>query len=316
MKNQIVEDNQPDSPTPTNNDGLSINTIITAIIVLLPLVGTVIGMGILFSSGISSLELGLLVSLCILTVIGVEVGFHRHFSHHSFQTTTPIRAILTIFGLMAAQGGLVYWVIEHPRHHKYSDVSGDPHTPNLHGIGFKNQLRGLYHAHIGWIFEVLKSGDTDSSLLVKDLLKDPIIFRIDQLQLTWVVLGLLIPAILEGVITSSWIGAFKGFIWGGLVRIFLVQHFIWSTNSICHVYGSRPFKTNGFSTNNVWLAIPTFGQSWHNNHHTFPNSAITGLEWWQIDLGKWLIWILEKTGLVWDVKRPTANMIAARKLQT
>jgi stearoyl-CoA desaturase (delta-9 desaturase) len=315
MKNQIVENNQPDSPTSTNNEGLSINTIVTAIIVVLPFVGTVIGIGFLFSSGISSLEIGLLVTMYLLTMLGSDVGFHRYFAHNSFKTTTPIQAILAILGLMSAQGGLLYWVVGHPHHHKYSDVTGDLHSPHLSGKGIINQLRGFYHAHIGWVFDIANT-DEDSVIQFKKLLKDPLILRINQLQLVWILLGLVLPGVIEGIVTWSWMGAFKGFIWGGLVRLFLVQQFIGSVNSICHIYGDRHFKTKDFSTNNIWLAIPTLGQSWHHNHHAFPNSAIFGLEWWQIDLGKWLIWLLEKTGLVWDVKRPTENMIVARKLQS
>lgn len=289
------------------------NQLVDAIIILLPIFGTLIAIGLLFYSGISSSEIGLFLSLYFLTIIGVEVGFHRYFAHKSFKTTTLIEATLAILGLMAAQGGLIYWVIEHPRHHKYSDAVGDPHSPNLHGTGFKNQLRGFYHAHIGWIFQVLKSGDTEGAVTLKNLLKTPLTLKICQIQLVWVILGLIIPALVEGVITWSWIGAFRGFLWGGLVRICLGHHMIFSFNSICHLYGDRPFKTNDRSTNFPLLAIPTLGQSFHNNHHAFPNSAIIGLEWWQIDLGSWIIWILEKTGLIWDVKRPTASMIKARK---
>lgn len=312
--NQVVEDKQQNA-TQKNNDSLSINTIATAIVVLLPVFGTVIAIALLFYSGISWLEVLLFLSMYLLTMIGSEIGFHRYFAHNSFKTTSIVEAILAILGLMSAQGALFYWVVEHPRHHKYSDVPGDIHSPHLHGVGFVNKLRGLYHAHIGWVFDIANAGNTDS-LLDQNLLKNPLILKFDQLQLVWILLGLVIPAFIEGIITWSWMGAFKGFLWGGLVRIFLVQQFIGSLNSICHFYGRRPFKCKDYSTNNIWLAIPTLGQSWHNNHHAFPNSAIIGLKWWQIDLGSWIIWVLEKTGLVWDVKRPTESMIAARKLPT
>ena len=283
---------------------------LSLIFVLIPVIGTLVGLGLLWHSGISIWEMGLVVGMSILTVIGVELGFHRYFSHRSFQTTTAIRILLAILGSMAVNGGVIFWVSHHRRHHQYSDRPGDLHSPYVHddetGVG----LRGLWHAHVGWI---LKAEVTNSMLFAKDLLRDPIITKINQLQLIWVTLGLAIPAALGGVFTGTWTGVFEGFLWGGLIRIFLVHQLIWSTNSLCHVYGNRPFRTSDRSTNNIWLAIPTFGQSWHNNHHAFPNSAIVGLEWWQLDLSAWVIRILEMVGLVWDVKIPTATMIAAKR---
>ena len=280
------------------------------VIVLIPAIGTLVGLGLLWRSGISRWEVGLLVGMYILTVLGLELGFHRYFSHRAFQTTTAIRILLAILGSMAVGGGVIYWVSHHRRHHQYSDRPGDLHSPYLQGDETGFGLRGLWHAHVGWI---LKGEVTNSMLFAKDLLRDPIITKINRLQLIWVILGLAIPAGLGGVITGTWIGIFRGLLWGGLIRIFLVHQFIWSTNSLCHFYGNRPFKTSDRSTNNIWLAIPTFGQSWHNNHHAFPNSAIVGLEWWQLDLSAWVIRILEMVGLVWDVKIPTATMIDAKR---
>ena len=271
-------------------------SLVTAAI---PFIASVIAIGLLSLLGIGPVEVGLLVCMYALTTLGIEVGFHRHFSHHAFQTTTAVRAILAILGSMAAQGGVIYWVANHRRHHQYTDLPGDPHSPHLGEDGIRGRLRGLWHAHIGW---TLEGEVTNSMLFAKDVLRDPVIAKINQLQQIWVVLGLAIPAVLGGVLTWTWMGAFQGFLWGGLVRIFLGHQFIGSTNSICHVYGSRPFNTNDHSANNMWLALFTWGQSWHNNHHAFPNSAIVGLEWWQIDLGAWVIRLLEFAGLVWNVK--------------
>lgn len=189
-------------------------------------------------------------------------------------------------------------------------LPGDPHSPHLYGDGIRGRLHGLWHAHVSW---TLDGEITNSMLFAKDLLRDPIITKVNQLQQVWVILGLAIPAVLGGMLTWTWMGAFQGFIWGGLVRVFLGHQFIASGNSIGHAYGNRPFNTDDRSTNNIWLAIPTWGQSWHNNHHALPNSAIVGLEWWQIDLGAWLIRALEFTSLAWNVKVPTADMIKARK---
>ncbi|MBD6619620.1 acyl-CoA desaturase [Komarekiella sp. 'clone 1'] len=150
----------------------------------------------------------------------------------------------------------------------------------------------------------------------KDLLQDPVISKVNQLHYIWVILGLIIPTLLGGILTWTWIGSFQGFLWGGLVRVFLGQQIISSTNSICHLYGDRPFDSHDHSTNNILLAIFSCGQSWHNNHHAFPNSAIAGFEWWQIDPGTWFIRFLEFFGLIWNVNIPTAKMIEAKKLRS
>lgn len=282
----------------------------TLVTVLIPFIGSVVAIALLWRSGIGSVEVGLLVSMYALTTLGVEVGFHRHFSHHAFQTTTAVRVILAILGSMAAQGGVIYWVATHRRHHQYSDLPGDPHSPHLHGDGICGRLHGLWHAYLGWL---LAGEVTNSMLFAKDMLRDPVIVKVNQLHQIWVILGLAIPAVLGGVLTGTWMGAFQGFIWGGLVRVFLGHQSAWLNVSMSHFYGSRPFDTDDGSTNNILLAIPTWGQSWHNNHHAFQNSAIAGLEWWQIDPGAWVIRLFEFAGLVWDVKVPTAGMIKLKK---
>lgn len=279
--------------------------------VLIPVVGTLCALGFAWRiGGVSYVEVGLLVFMYVATMLGVEVGLHRYFSHHSFQASLPIRVLLGILGSMAAEGPIIQWASNHRRHHQYSDRLEDPHSPNLHAEGRFGWLRGLWHAHVGWLFN---SEITNSAFYGKDLLRDPLMTKINQLYLTWIALGLIIPTVLGGVLTWSWLGLLKGLLWGGFVRIFLVHQSTWSTNSFSHVYGNSPFATGDLSTNNMWLVIPTLGGSWHNNHHAFPNSAVTGLMWWQIDLSAWFIRTLEKFGLVWDVHRPTSDAIASKK---
>jgi stearoyl-CoA desaturase (delta-9 desaturase) len=279
--------------------------------VLIPLVGVVLAVVQIFLAGITQVELVLLASLYTLTMLGITVGFHRQFAHCAFRTPMAIRVILAILGCMAAQGPIIFWVSNHRRHHQYSDQREDPHSPHIHSqLGALTLCQGLWHAHIGWMFD---RNMTNSMVFAKDLLQDPIMTRINRLYLLWVILGLSIPAILGGLLLESWIGVLRGLLWGGLVRIFLVHQITWSINSITHLLGSRPFHTRENSTNNSWLAIPSGGEAWHNNHHAFPNSAKFGLEWWQVDLGYWVIRGLEMLGLAWDVKIPTAGMIAAKK---
>lgn len=321
QKSKVLGNNNGEFDSPTGssnkskikitNDYLkSIYKRLSLVTVLIPFLGSVFAIGLLWHSSIGLLEVGLLIGMYALTTFGIEVGFHRYFAHRAFQTTTLVRVILAILGSMAAQGGVIFWVAHHRRHHQYTDRAGDPHSPHLHGDGILGQLRGLWHAHVGW---ALEGEITNSMLFAKDLLRDPVISKVNQLQQIWVILGLAIPTILGGVLTGNWVGALQGFIWGGLVRAFLGQQIINCTNSICHVYGSSPFNCNDYSTNNILLAIPSWGQSWHNNHHAFPNSANVGLRWWQVDLGYWVIRVLEMLGLVWDVKTPTEEMMENKK---
>ena len=260
--------------------------------------------------GIGLLEVLLLVGMYALTSGGITVGFHRHFAHRSFQTNNIIRVILAILGSMACQGPIIYWVSHHRRHHQYSDRPGDPHSPYFKGDKALKGFRGLWHSQMGWILD--HEEFTNSFLFAKDLFQDSTISKVNQLYYFWVFLGLAIPALLGGVLSSSPMGALSGLLWGGFLRIFLSSQFTFSINSITHLYGSRPFNTSEQSTNNIWLAIPTGGEAWHNNHHGFPNSAKFGLKWWQLDLGYWAIRILEIAGLVWEVKVPTKAMIEAK----
>jgi stearoyl-CoA desaturase (delta-9 desaturase) len=268
---------------------------------LVPLLGTLTAVSSIWWLGIGWLEVCLLSSMYALTVLGIELGFHRYFSHRAFQTSTPVKVVLAILGSMAAQGGVIYWVAHHRRHHQYTDEPGDPHSP---------YLQGFWHAHLGWLF----TGEISNSMIfAKDLLRDPVIGKINRLQQVWVALGLAIPAGLGGIVTQTWIGLLQGLLWGGFVRICLAQQIISSTNSICHMYGDRPFELKDHSTNNIWLAIVSGGQSWHNNHHAFPSSAIAGLKWWQFDPSTWVIRLLEMFGLVWDVNCPNLKKIQKQK---
>lgn len=280
-------------------------------ITLIPSFGVIAAIVIALQSGISAVEVGLMLLMYVLTTLGISVGFHRYFSHCSFKTSTPMRVLLAIIGSMACQGPLIYWVSNHRRHHQYSDQVGDVHSPYFQGDKPLNTLQGLWYSQVEWVFN---HEITNTFLFAKDLLQDPLISKVNQMYYIWVLLGLMIPTILGGLITKTWMGMLLGFLWGGLVRLFFTFHATNSINSITHIYGQRPFNTHEKSTNNIWLALPTSGESWHNNHHAFPNSAKFGLYWWQIDIGYWVIKVLELTGLIWDVKVPTREMIEAKKV--
>jgi stearoyl-CoA desaturase (delta-9 desaturase) len=280
---------------------------------VLPFIGFVAAIISLWWFPVNAVDLGIFLGMYILMGIGISLGFHRYFTHRAFKTSEPMRVILAILGSMAAQGPLVSWVAVHRRHHECSDESGDPHSPNLNGNGIIGTIKGLWHSHYGWL---INHEYPNPAYYTPELLRDKNIAKINRQYVLWIILGLAIPTVLGAILKGSWVGGLQGFLWGGVVRIFIEGNFILSVNSVAHVYGTSPFKTGDQSRNNPWVAIPTLGESWQNNHHAFESSARIGLRWWEIDLGYWMIWVLEKLGLVWDVNIPTANMMAAKKVKT
>ena len=249
-------------------------------------------------------DLVVLASTYALTGLGITVGFHRLYTHRSFKTSAPLRALLAALGSAAVEGPLIEWVANHRKHHRFSDAPGDPHSPHLDPAGgWRGALRGLYHAHLGWIL----SGDAlaDRRRYAPDLLQEPVASFIDRTFLVWVAAGLAVPFALGAALTGTLAGALTALLWGGAVRIFLLHHSTFSINSLCHYFGGRPYRTRDESRNLAWLALPTFGEAWHNNHHAFPTSARHGLRWWQLDPSGWLILALERLGLVWGVVRIT-----------
>ncbi|HEX2266480.1 MAG TPA: acyl-CoA desaturase, partial [Solirubrobacterales bacterium] len=202
----------------------------------------------------------------------------------------------------AIEGPVISWVADHRKHHAFSDEHGDPHSPHVdHGGGWKGAMKGLFHAHLGWIFIHTQRGNKER--FAPDLLKDPVISWVDRTFIYWAILGLLIPFFLGWIIGGTVAAGLTGLLWGGLVRVFVLHHFTYSINSLCHTFGRREFETTDHSRNLALIAIPTLGEAYHNSHHAFPTSATHGLRWWQIDISSLVINGLEKVGLVWDVVR-------------
>lgn len=281
--------------------------------IVLPAAGTAIALISLIWLPFTWTDAILMAVMYVATELGVTVGFHRHFSHRSFRARTGLRVALGILGSMAVQGNLIYWVATHRRHHQYSEGEGDPHSPySFEGrtLGF---FEGLWHSHFGWM---LDSQMTNTVKFTKDLMRDKPIAWVNRHYYAWVVLGLVIPAVLGGLVTLSWQGAVGGFLWGGVVRVFLVQNAMWTSGSTAHIFGARPFATRDMSTNNGLLAVPNLGEAWHNNHHAFPSSAIFGLYWWQIDIGGWFIRLFTALGWAWDVREPSREMVEAKRAET
>jgi stearoyl-CoA desaturase (delta-9 desaturase) len=274
----------------------------TLCIIILPFAGFIGAIVYLWGWGVSWVELSLMLSMYVLTVLGITVGFHRLFTHKAFETSRFMQCALAILGSMAVQGSLIQWVALHRRHHQYSDMPNDVHSPHHHEEGILGMLRGAWHSHIGWFFV---PNPPEIQRYVKDILRSKLLRTVSALFPLWVAIGLLIPTVLGGVLTHSWSGALLGLLWGGLGRVFLVHHVTWSINSVCHLWGGRPYKTKDQSRNNLLFGILGLGEGWHNNHHAFPVSARHGLKWWQIDVSYWVIRTMAFLKLAWNIKLPT-----------
>ncbi len=268
--------------------------------VVLPFVGFVVAVVLLWNRLVSITDLVLLAVMYLITGLGVTVGYHRLFTHRSFETSRPIRYTLAALGSMALEGPVITWAADHRKHHAFADEEGDPHSPHVdHGDGLRGALRGLWHAHMGWLF--ISEGRAGARRYARDLLADRGIRFISRAFLPIVLIGLAIPFALGWALTASVAGGLTALVWAGLVRIFFMHHASWSINSVCHFFGRRRFDTDDHSRNVFWLALPSLGESWHHNHHAFPTSASHGLRWWELDLSGLLIRALERLGLAWNV---------------
>jgi stearoyl-CoA desaturase (delta-9 desaturase) len=282
--------------------------------VVVPFVGLLAAIVLLWNRAVDLTDLGIMVVTYILFGLGVTVGYHRLLTHRSFQTSKPVEYTFAVLGSMGLQGSVMDWVADHRKHHAHTDAEGDPHSPHVgHGSG----LKGLWHAHTGWLLET--HGQADWKRYARELYEDPGMRRIGRM-FPWLALAsLLIPTALGFVLhgfTAE--GALRGLVWGGLVRAFFLHHVTWSINSICHFFGRRRFEIEDKSTNVAWLAIPSMGEAWHHNHHAFPRSASHGLARWEVDPSALVIRAMKRVGLAWNVveiapERQAAKLVGAKK---
>jgi stearoyl-CoA desaturase (delta-9 desaturase) len=282
-------------------------------VTVLPFVGFVAAVYSLWGRGLSGADAAIALFFYLFTGFGVTIGFHRFFTHQSFETNAFIRALLAVAGSMAVEGPIITWVADHRRHHAFADKEGDPHSPHLdEGPGVRGVVKGLWHAHMGWLFS---DEQTSARRWAPDLLKDPVVVKIDRLFPLWMLLTFSLPAAIGFAVTGTLGGALSAFLWGSLVRIFMIHHVTWSINSICHFYGKRPFESDEFSTNNWALALVSFGESWHNNHHAFPSAAVHGIRKAQLDPSGTMITVMEKLGLARNVRRVGEEQILSKSRQ-
>src|SRR5215204_7788239 len=275
--------------------------------VVLPFAAFLVAIVLLWNSAVSARDLAIMAVMYVLTALGVTVGYHRMLTHRSFLTPKPVEYLFAVLGSMAVQGPVMAWVADHRKHHAHADHEGDPHSPHVgHGDGATGVLRGLWHAHVGWL--LTDQGQASARKYAPDLYEDRGMRIINRRFPVLVLLSLALPALAGWALSGgSLAGAATGLLWGGLVRIFFVHHVTWSVNSVCHFLGSRRFETDDQSTNVPWLSLLSFGESWHHNHHAFPRSASHGLRRWEqaLDPSALLIKGMEKVGLARNVIRIT-----------
>jgi len=260
--------------------------------------------------GLSWVDVVLAVVMYVVAGLGITVGFHRYFTHGSFRARRWLKIAMAVAGSLAVEGPVVRWVADHRRHHAFSDRDGDPHSPWRYGESTGALAKGLYHAHTGWLFD---REQTNPRKYAPDLIRDPDVAAVSRLFPVLVAGSLLLPPAVGALVTWSWQGALTAFFWACLVRVALLHHVTWSINSICHAVGKQPFKSRDRSGNVWWLAIFSFGESWHNLHHADPTSARHGVLKGQIDISARVIWMWEKLGWASEVRWPRADRLAARR---
>jgi stearoyl-CoA desaturase (Delta-9 desaturase) len=303
-----VRDAEWEPETPDRKGWVS--QVVLFLFISLPLVALVAAVPVFWGWGLTWRDAIIAFVMYGLTGHGVTIGFHRYFTHRGFKAKRWLRVFLAVAGSMAIQGSVIQWVADHRRHHRFSDKDGDPHSPWRYGENLRALTKGFFYSHVGWLFDWQK---TSEHRYAPELVADPDIRAVSRTFPLWVSVSMVLPALVGGLWSWSWKGALTAFFWGSLVRVSLLHHVTFAINSVCHIRGRRPFRTRDKSQNVWWLAIPSFGESWHNFHHAEPTSARHGVGRLQLDSSALLIKLMEKLRLVSDVRWPDAGVIARRR---
>jgi stearoyl-CoA desaturase (delta-9 desaturase) len=287
-------------PLPGQVDSQRQTQILNTIAVVVPFLALAIAIPLLWDTFVTWRDLGIFLFFYVISCAGISLGYHRLLSHRSYDTYPAIRALLAYCGAIAFQGPPITWAADHRLHHSCADEEGDPHSPHTHGGGgVWATLRGLAHAHVGWLLRPTYT--SEPVRYAPDLIREPSMRFISRRYLAIVVSGLVLPGLMGYLLGGTWHAALTGFVWGGVVRVLVLHHVTWSVNSICHVFGTRRFETTDRSRNFWPLALVSMGEAWHHNHHTFPTSARHGLRWWELDISGLIISAAKRVGLAWDV---------------
>ncbi len=252
-----------------------------------------------FWYGSPSLLLWTLSALMVLiTGLAITGGYHRYFSHKTYKTYPKVESVILFFGSMAAQGSALRWSFDHRQHHAYTDTELDPYSIN----------KGFWFAHVFWIFR--KPAAIDSKVVI-DLINNPRVAFQHRYYPLCVTLSSVACALVIGILTGDCAGAFAI---GTVLRILTLHHFTWFINSAAHTWGDKPFCQEQSAVNNYILSLLTFGEGYHNYHHTFANDYRNGIRWYHFDPTKWLIWSLNKLGLAHGLKKVDPVTIQKRMI--
>jgi stearoyl-CoA desaturase (delta-9 desaturase) len=304
----------PPRPRPDVNPEPSstFERVLVAVFVAVPLLALVAAVPLAWAWGFLDWHAAVIaIAFYLISGLGVSMGLHRYFTHSSFKAVRGFKIALAIAGSLAIEGPVITWVADHRRHHKYADKEGDPHSPWRFGNDWKALAKGLVFAHVGWLFD----GDvTSPEKFCPDLLADSDVSRISRWFPWMVTASLLAPALIGGLWSMSWQGAVIAFFWASLVRVAFLHHITWSINSICHTFGKEEFEVRDKSRNVSWLAILSFGESWHNLHHADPTCARHGVLKGQIDIAARTIWLAEKLGWAYNVRWPDEERLTGKQM--
>jgi stearoyl-CoA desaturase (delta-9 desaturase) len=289
----------------------AVERILVATFVAVPMLALLAALPLAWGWGLGWHDVVLAIVFYAISGLGISMGFHRYFTHGSFKATRGFKIALAVAGTLALEGPVLTWVADHRRHHKYSDKEGDPHSPWRFGGDWKALTKGLLFAHMGWLFDTER---TSEQKFCPDWLADSDIVRISRSFAWLVAASLLAPALIGGLWSWSWTGAVTAFFWASLVRVAFLHHVTWSINSICHTFGKEEFEVRDKSRNVSWLAILSFGESWHNLHHADPTCARHGVLKGQIDIAARLIWVAEKLGWVSAVRWPDEGRLTGKQI--
>jgi stearoyl-CoA desaturase (Delta-9 desaturase) len=280
--------------------------------VSVPFIALLAAIPVMWGWGLHWVDVVLFLTFYLIGGFGIGAGFHRLFTHNSYKAKRGLRLALAVAGCLAIEGAPTQWVADHRRHHQFSDMEGDPHSPWRYGESVWGLTKGLWYSHTGWLFHREMS---NRERFAPDLVADKDMHLIDRLFVPIVVVSVALPPIVGGLVTWSWQGALSAFFWASLVRIGLLHHTTWSVNSVCHVYGERPFDSRDKATNFWPLALLSFGENWHNLHHADPTCARHGVLRGQIDMNARMIWIFEKFGWATQVRWPNYDRLAAKLVE-
>jgi len=236
----------------------------------------------------------LCVVLYYVRMFGINTGYHRYFSHRSFKTNRWFQFLLALLGTLSVQKGVLWWAAHHRNHHKYSDQENDVHSPTI---------QGFWWSHVGWVLS--RKFDKAPLELMKDFEKYP--------EIQWLNRHFLIPVVLYAAALYAF-GGWAAFFWGFVVSTVVLWHGTFTVNSLAHLWGKRRYNTGDTSRNNLWIALITLGEGWHNNHHYYMNSARQGFFWWEIDASYYVLRMLSWARIVWDIRVPPAHVLSSQKM--